>query len=57
MDFYPNITMNYQTSLHFEGNLTSFVAVMAQNMCVCDCRLGLQYFKVNIGLLGRFLKP
>ena len=47
----------YQNSPHFGGKLTGFVAVLAQNICVCGCRSGLYYFKVNIGWLGRFMKP
>ena len=57
MDFYSNLTIFYETSPHFEGKWTRFVAVLAQNTRVCGCRPELYYSKVNIGLLGRFMKP
>ena len=58
MGFYSNLTIFYQTSPHFEGKWTSFVAVLTQNTYVCGCRPELYYPKVNIGyLLGRFMKP
>ena len=37
--------------------MTSFVAVLAKNTHVCGCRPVLYYFKVNISLLKRFIKP
>ena len=57
MDFYSNLAIFYQTSLRFGGRLTSCVAVLDQNTCVWDCRPVLYYFKVNISLLERFMKP
>ena len=57
MDFYSKIIIFYQTGPHFGGKLTSFVAILAQNTCVCGFRPVLYYFKVNISLLERFMKP
>ena len=57
MDLHSNLSIFYQTSPHFGGNLTSFVAILAQNTCVLDCRPVLCYFKVNVSLLERFMKP
>ena len=47
----------YQASPRFGGKWASFVAVMAQNTCVYDCRLILYHFKFNISLLSRLMKP
>ena len=49
MNFYSNLTIFYQKSSYFEGKGTRFVAIMAQKTCLCGCRLGLYYSKVNIG--------
>ena len=57
MNFCSHLTIFYQKSPHFEGKETCFVAILAQNTCVCSCRLGLYYSKVNIGWLERFMKP
>ena len=57
MNFYSHLTIFYQKSPHFEGKETRFVATLAQNTCVCSCRPGLYYPKVNIGWLERFMKP
>ena len=35
MNSHSNFTILYQTSSRFEGKLTSFVTVMAQNIGVC----------------------
>ena len=35
MNFYSNLTIFYETSPHFEGKRTRFVAVLAQNTRVC----------------------
>ena len=56
MDFHFNLTIFYQTSPHFEGALTSCVAVMAQIIYVCGYRPVLYYSKDNINFLGRFMK-
>ena len=47
MNFYSNLTIFYLTSPHFEGKLTSFVAILAQNRCVCGSRPELYYSKGN----------
>ena len=52
-----NLTIFYKASPHFGGKWTSFVAVMAQNTYVYDCRLILYQFEFNISLLSRFMKP
>ena len=49
MNFYSNLTIFYQKSPHFEGKGTRFVAILAQNTCVCGYKPGLYYSKVNIG--------
>ena len=49
MNFYSNLTIISPTNPNFEGKLISFVAILAQNTCVCGCRPGLYYSKVNIG--------
>ena len=57
IQFHSNLTIYYQTSPYFGGNLTSFVAVLDQNTCVQGSRSLLQYSEVIIILLGRFMKP
>ena len=58
MDNFPvQPIIYYKASSHLGGKWTSFVAVMAQNTCVDDCRLTLYQFKINIHLLSRFMKP
>ena len=57
MDFYCNLTIFYETSPHFEGKWTRFVAVLAQDTCVYGYRTILYYSKVNLGWLGRFMRP
>ena len=57
IDFYSNLAIFSQTSHHFGGKLTSFVAVLAQNTIECGCRPVLYYFKINISLLERFIEP
>ena len=57
MNFYSNLIIFSLANPNFEGKLTSFVAIPAQNRCVCGYRPGLYYSKVNIGWLGRFMKP
>ena len=57
MDFYFNLTIFYQTSPHFGGKLTSFVAVPAQNTRACGYRPVSHYSKFKISLLERFMKP
>ena len=57
MYFYSNLIIFYQTGPHFGGKLTSCVAILAKNTCVCGCRPVLYYCKVNIIILERFMKP
>ena len=57
MNFYSNLIIFSLTNPHFEGKLTSFVAVLVQSRCVCGYRPRLYYSTVNIGWLGRFMKP
>ena len=58
MDFYSNLIIFYQSGpICFGGKLTSFVAILTKNTCVCGCRPVLYYFKVNVSLLERFMKP
>ena len=56
MNFYSNLTILYQTSPHVGGKLTSCVAVLTQNTCMCGCRPVLYYFKVSMCLLKRFIE-
>ena len=41
----------------FWWKIDYFVTVLAQNSYVCGCRPVLYYYKVNVRLLGRFMKP
>ena len=49
MDFYPNLAFFSQKSPNFEGKLTRFLTVLAQNTCTCGWRPELYYSNVNIG--------
>ena len=55
--FQSNLTIFCKASPHFGQKWTSFVAILAQNTCLCGCRLILYQFKFNISLLSRFMKP
>ena len=57
MNFYSNLIIFSLTNPPFEGKLTSFVAVLAQIRCMGGSRPRLYYFKVNISLSRRFMKP
>ena len=57
MNFYSNLNILSLANPNFEGKWSHFVAVLAQNTCLCGCRPGLYYSKVNIGWLGRLIKP
>ena len=57
MDVYSNLAIFYQTSPHFGEKWTSCVAILAQNTWVCGRKPVIYYYKVNISLLGRFMKP
>ena len=48
MDFYSNLAIFSQKSPNFEGKLTRFVTVLAQNTCMCGWRPVLYYPNVNI---------
>ena len=57
MDFYPNLAFFSQKSPNFEGKLTRFLTVLAQNTCMFGWRPGLYYSNVNSGWLGMFMQP
>ena len=47
----PTSSFFYQTGPHFDQKLTTFVTILAKNICLCGCRTVLYYFKINISLL------